>query len=100
MTTITTPEQGGSVMRKTSATAALWIATLFLMLYLPTRTRVRKVMRSGDRGGGGGSSVETVLLVIAGIVVAGIVIGVILSRVNSEKGKVTGGGGDGGLGNT
>lgn len=94
----TTTIEGGSVVRKTGVTAAFWISTLFLMLYLPTRTRIRHVVRSGDRGSGGGGSVETVLLVIAGIVVAGIVIGVILSRVNSEKGKVTGGGG--GQGNT
>ena len=80
---------------RSAATAfTLWVTALFLVLYLPTRDRIRKVARSGERGGGGGTSVETILLVIAGIVVAGIVIGVILARTNSEKAKVTGGSGD------
>lgn len=78
------------MVKKTGAAAVLWLVPLFLMLFNPARDRVRKVTRSEERGAGG-SSVETVLLVIAGIVVVGIVVGVILARVNSEKDKVTGG---------
>lgn len=85
--------------KKTGVGASAWLVATFLMLYLPTRDRIRKVTRSGDRGAGG-TSIETVLLIIAVIAVIGVVIGVIVARVNAEKNKVTGGGDGTGQGNT
>lgn len=63
------------------------VQVMFYGILASVIRRARRLVAAPERGAGG-NTLETLLLVIGGVIAAGLVVAFVASRINSEKSKI------------